>query len=69
MAGVEFLRTKNNNLLRRPVANVASKYATMDIDNVRRLLTSSQAGSEASRSMRALHQERYFIETTSPNLR
>ena len=34
VAGVEFLRTKNNNLLRRPVANVASKYGTMDIENV-----------------------------------
>ena len=30
VAGVEFLRTKNNNLLRRPVANVAAKYATLD---------------------------------------
>lgn len=30
VAGVEFFRTKNNNLLRRPAANVESKYATLD---------------------------------------
>jgi len=35
IAGVEFLRTKNNNLLRRPVANVASTYATLEAQEVK----------------------------------
>lgn len=52
VAGVEFLRTKNNNLLRRPVINVASKYATLD-DEERMNPTDNFPDQQQSRSCNA----------------
>lgn len=52
IAGVEFLRTKNNNLLRRPIANVASTYAVLEAQEVTDT-TNYFTGRQASQSRNA----------------